>query len=343
MLTISRKYVDQIRAATVPEDLYELLQNAITLELATIPPYLCAWFSLKPGTNGEIGEILRSIVIEEMLHMTIAGNLMIALGGTPRMADPASLPTYPGQLPMHVGNSVVARLRKCSIEQIEKVFMKIEEPEKPLKFPKKALKAVEFATIGEFYKALVAKLEELGDNAFKGNFANEVKVRSFGSDVLFPITDVASARKAIMDVIVVQGEGTSVSPQDAQGELAHYYRFQQIVVGKSLVKDSSVPQGWSFSGPPLTLDSANIWNMDDDPKTANYPAGSAARTAVDAFNKDYSDVLRGLDRAFNGNPGSIGSAIGAMYSLSDSAQAVLATPSPLGAGTQTGLPFEFVA
>ena len=39
MLKISREFVQQIQAAAGPEDLYEPIQNAITLELGTIPPY----------------------------------------------------------------------------------------------------------------------------------------------------------------------------------------------------------------------------------------------------------------------------------------------------------------
>jgi len=340
MITISRDFVDKIRAATKPEDLHEMVQAAITLELATIPPYLCAWCTLKPFTNDVVAGIIYDIVFEEMLHMTIMCNLLIALGGSPRIAYPDTVPTYPCKLPMSVGNSVVVHLRKCSLTQIEKVFMEIEKPEKPINF--RQLMAVQYATIGEFYRALVAKLEELGDTAFKKeNFDKEVIVDRFGDDVNFRIVDVGTARRAILDVIVLQGEGTTVSPTDAKGQLAHYYQFQQIVVGKELVKDSS-PKGWSFSGKELKIEADDVWNMDDDPKAANYPAGTASRAAADKFNTQYSSILRGLEGAFNGDPASIDGAISQMYSLTETAQEVLAVPSPLAAGTQTGLSFEFV-
>ena len=45
---------------TTLDDLREHLQWAIELEHATLPPYLCALYSIKPGTNRGATEVLTS-------------------------------------------------------------------------------------------------------------------------------------------------------------------------------------------------------------------------------------------------------------------------------------------
>jgi ferritin-like protein len=44
--------------------LREHLQWAIELEHATIPPYLCALYSIKPGHNAQAREVLSSVMVE---------------------------------------------------------------------------------------------------------------------------------------------------------------------------------------------------------------------------------------------------------------------------------------
>lgn len=68
------------RIATI-ESLREHLQWAIELEHFTLPPYLCALYSLDAGRNPEATEVLASVLVEEMLHMTLAANLLNAVGG----------------------------------------------------------------------------------------------------------------------------------------------------------------------------------------------------------------------------------------------------------------------
>jgi hypothetical protein len=82
----------------------EALQNAVRLEHATVPPYLTALYTLKPGGAGVrvAAGILRGIVEEEMLHMALACNILNAIGGTPRIAEPGFIPDYPGPLPMGI-------------------------------------------------------------------------------------------------------------------------------------------------------------------------------------------------------------------------------------------------
>jgi hypothetical protein len=86
------------------ESLREHLQWAIELEHSTIPPYLCALYSIETGHNAEAIEVVSSVVVEEMLHLTLAANLLNAVGGRPRLDIPKMLPGYPRALP-HSDNS----------------------------------------------------------------------------------------------------------------------------------------------------------------------------------------------------------------------------------------------
>ena len=78
------------RIATL-ESLREHLQWAIELEHFTLPPYLCALYSLDAVRNPEASEVVASVLVEEMLHMTLAANLLNAVGGRPRLDVPELL------------------------------------------------------------------------------------------------------------------------------------------------------------------------------------------------------------------------------------------------------------
>ena len=71
------------------------LQEAIEIEHATIPPYFTAWLSIKEGHNQESSEIIKSVLIEEMLHLTLAANMLNAVGGHPDLVHPQFVPRYP--------------------------------------------------------------------------------------------------------------------------------------------------------------------------------------------------------------------------------------------------------
>src|SRR5262245_32818636 len=97
-----------VRAATLASenDLKTSLQNAILLEHATIPPYLTAYYTLSGNTDSVTYArgIIRDIIVEEMLHLTLAANILIAVGGSPKLNDPLVVPKYPGPLPMGIGD-----------------------------------------------------------------------------------------------------------------------------------------------------------------------------------------------------------------------------------------------
>jgi hypothetical protein len=329
MLRVRAELVERIRAATHVADLYELVQDAIELEHSTIPPYLTAAFSIKPGRSHLARQIIVSVANQEMLHMTIAANLLNAIGGNPVIDRPGFIPLYPGPLPLGVHEGLIVSLQKATRGLIYGTFMTIEEPERPLKLRVKQVQTLAaaapaapppppqgFATIGDFYAAIKQKLHELGPPAFAHPSHSQVIDNTwFPDDQLFPITDVPSACRAI-DVIVDQGEGTRKSPLESPGGLpAHYYRLAQIVFGRMLVKDADEPDGYAFAGEAVPLGPTDVWNLFPDAKAVDYPPDSPARGLVERFNFGYTNLLRTLHTAFNGRPTALNEALGLMYEL----------------------------
>ncbi len=129
------------------------LQTALQLEFSTIPPYLCAQWSIDPNNDpSDVTDLIGGIAIQEMSHLALAGNILAAIKGTPRLTDPGFVPSYPtNALPGDIAQHLPVDLKPLSSDQLQ-VFMQIELPEFP---------PIEFAalvqpptTIGEFYTTL---------------------------------------------------------------------------------------------------------------------------------------------------------------------------------------------
>src|SRR5262249_42907424 len=208
----------------------DALQQAIELEHSTIPLYLYALYSLDPAKNGAIADLIDSVVIEEMLHMTLACNILNALGGDPVIDDPTFIPTYPGPLPGGVEAQLTVQLAPYSAAQLQS-FLTIEEPENPLDFPVAlTAAAAPVTTIGQYYAEIKKQIAALPSGSFSGPPGNQV-----GPDVMdgaIVVTDLDSANQAI-DTIVQQGEGTAQLPLEAaaSNQFAHFYRFEEIAKG----------------------------------------------------------------------------------------------------------------
>lgn len=114
--------------------LQDLLQTAILIEHSTIPPYLTALYSIKDGTNALASQIIRSVAVEEMLHLIMVCNVLNAINIQPSVNKPQNYPTYPMKLPMNVDFFV--GLETFSPNSIA-TFIAIESPSSPLvKAPK---------------------------------------------------------------------------------------------------------------------------------------------------------------------------------------------------------------
>jgi hypothetical protein len=323
MIEIDRLHLDSVNAASTPHELHESLQKAMLLEHATVPPYLTAYFSLKPGENTEVARLIRSVVIEEMLHLTIAANVLNAVGGHPVIDSADSVLSYPAALPMGVAGGLTVDIGRMSIRQCE-TFMAIEQPEDPI--GNRA--GPDVTTIGDFYAAIIDKIRQLGEPAFATPSAPQVTSPWFPSTQLFAVTDVASAVRALT-IIVEQGEGTMVSPEDGDGagEFAHYYRFAEIKQGYKLVRDPTAAEGFSYTGDPVSFTESGVFPMITNPKPDDYPTEPARRLS-EQFNRSYRHLLVALQQAFTGAPTALGAAMGIMYELRLIAVAMTEIPAP---------------
>jgi hypothetical protein len=343
MIKLDPQILTEIRSANSPAELHRYLQAAVKLEHSTIPPYLTAMFSLKPGVNHTIAALIRSIVVEEMLHMTIAANILIAIGGTPEINKKGFVPNYPGPLPMSIGDLIVG-IEAFSIPLVENTFMAIEEPEDPIHIqpPLLARAAAEpsYATIGQFYDAIEKQILELGPSIFVKKTAPPQVINHhwFPPSKLFPITGPESACKAI-EIIKTEGEGTATSPFQSAHDPAHYYKFGEIANGRRIVR---TPTGFAYAGEAVLFDPAGVWPLKANCKIADFPQGTQARTRIERFAYSYSTLLNSLHETFNGHAHQLNAAIGMMYDLRVFAVSLMETDAGTGGGLTVGPSYEYV-
>jgi hypothetical protein len=360
MIRIKKSIIDAVKKALTPQDLYPSLQLAVQLELSTIPPYLTGVYTLKEaapdGINADVAEIVKSVVDEEMLHMCIAANTLIALGGVPVMNTPSVVPTYPTSLVDHTDDGLIVHLLPISPDVVLNTYMRIEEPDTiiqpsgPNKIPLPPAPpppSGEFQSIGDFYRAIIAKLGTFPDGSITNQTNQVVGVFNMGANqpkLPTVITNIASA-VAALELIVDQGEGSSVSPEemdplDSSETAAHFYRFAEIVMGKTIVPSGG---SYDFSGTCVTFDAtpAGVFNMFHDPTLAVMQTllSPSDFTICQNFSAGYTAVLDSLNVTFNGTPSNIGDALTKMFALPGLASAVLAIPAG-NTGNTAGLCFE---
>ncbi|MFC0437351.1 ferritin-like protein [Kutzneria buriramensis] len=330
------------------EELRRHLQWAVELEHSTIPPYLCALYSLDAERNAEAAQVIGGVLDEEMLHLALAANLLNAVGGKPVLDAPELLPAYPYTLP-HSDGSVRIDLNPFGAEALE-VFLRIEQPEAKGARPQ----ADGYATIGQFYGAVEGGLrrlcEELGEEAvFTGDPARQVGEMAFrsGGGRVVPVTDLKSAMAALTEIIE-QGEGAALTEvwdgekdvfHPDREEVAHYYRFQELKFGRRYQAGDTPRSG--PTGDVIAVDHGGVRPMRRNPRTTDHPEGSPIRVAQQDFNATYCLLLAMLEDAFNGNPGDIRSSVRVMYAVKTKAQALMAMPTGDGK-TMAGPSFEYV-
>jgi hypothetical protein len=334
---------------TSVESLREHLQWAIELEHTTIPPYLCALYSIEAGKNLGAVEVISSVVVEEMLHLTLAANLLNAVGGCPRLAIPKMMQGFPRPLP-HGDRSFEISLLRFGFEAIE-TFLKIEQPSSTGSAPE----GENYETIGQFYDAIRRGLRELSAtlgeaNVFSGDPARQITDEHIysGSGSIIAVNNLASALVAVEE-IVEQGEGaghTQVWDGDSdvfhpeRDQAAHYYRFQELKLGRRYRRGDTPRTG--PTGDPISIDWDSVRPMRTNPRICDHAPGSPIRVAQEKFSQSHYALLQLLEEAFGGAPRTLGSAMGAMYSLKAQAQALMQMPTEDGLAT-AGPTFEYVA
>ena len=285
MKTIAQFVKDRI---TILSDLQDALQTAMQLEFSTIPPYLCAQWSINSDPS-DVADMIEGIVVQEMYHFALAGNMLTAIGGVPNIANAAFIPSYPTNvLPGGIPQKLAVDLQPLTPEQAQ-VFMQIEYPE----FPPVALAAAP-ATIGAFYDTIADGFTTVSPTINPNAFA-------VNSGEATPIKSIADALAAI-SLIKGEGEGTSGSPdQPPTGNttFAHYYVFKEIFTQKTLVQNAA--GNWSFMGAAIQF-----------PTTFNFQQSTVTPSPSLAFNQAVSQLLIGLQACWTSGAKPN---IGAMFDL----------------------------
>lgn len=320
------------------------LQTAIEIEHATIPTYLCALYSIKDGTNTFAVQNIQGVVMEEMLHMLLACNILNAIGGQPAIDHPKFIPEYPTYLP-HSADLFLVPLQKFSQDAIQ-VFLDIEKPANRPSPPQPN----HWDTIGQFYKAIKLALIHLERTTkggiFHGDPARQMQPHHYygGGGKLLPIYGLQDAILAI-DEIVGQGEGVNGTIIDSDSilfgedvEYAHYFRFNEIMSERRYCPTDKAKD--PPSGPPVEVDWTAAYNMRPNPKMADYPAGSELYNKTLEFNRTYMALLKSIHDAVNGSPPELMKAVPLMYDLKYKALELMVTP--WKDGMTAGPSFEYV-
>ncbi|PKB18297.1 ferritin-like protein [Flavobacterium sp. 5] len=342
--------------------LQDCLRTALQLELSTIPPYLCGLYTIKEGSNVEAGALIRSVVVEEMLHMVLVSNILNAITDPKTIKKGEKLfnvkdiiPVYPTPLPGGIIPEVPkgsppfeVQLLKFSREALDE-FSTIERPSNP-----KAKITGHFDSIGQFYEAIRYGLLRLNETTPGGIFIGDptrqiTPEHYYGSGgKITQVITYEDAEEAIGE-IVGQGEGidgTISTEQVMFGEdieYAHYFKFQEISYGRMYSANDTnfqMPVKSVPTGRPFTVSWSSVYNMKANPKMKDYEHNPELMSKAIEFNKVYVQLLNGINDAVSGEPDLLIKGITVMYDLKYKALELLNIP--LGNGECAGPTFEYV-
>lgn len=307
------------------DELSRHLQAAAYVELSTVPMYLYAAYSIKTrgysqwATGHSAQRTLIAVAIEEMLHLALARNVLVAIGrgGDLTLYSEKSIPTYPGDM-LHRVPPLSLGLQRISTKHVE-TFLGVEKPEPWAPQAAADDDVAYYRTLGEFYKYIENGIKflssgqaepkdridwsEARNNLWKLQYKRAFWNQNGGAQKPQYVVDEASAL-AVLDVIVEQGEGAPhdkphpdpIYPPSDSGKFedSHYTKFQKIhdgVDGIGVIKPYGDQQ-------VFTIDSDEVrWPVIDNPHTADVNE-SPVRGLMELSNAAYCYVLALLDKIY---------------------------------------------
>ena len=238
-----------MKPATHRDQLISMLAEAAEIEHCLMCTYLYAAFSLKQDAvedllPEELSAVKRwrseviAIATEEMLHLALVNNLLIAVGSRPHYRH-YNFPASPGQFPADVAVALLP-FDAATLDHFIYVERPVLSRERDGDIVEKAVYSREmdatdlatdisgdYDTVGELYHTIGASLSllasELGE---AGLFVGRTEAQLTLEDVFLPglcsIGNEADAQRALT-LIVEQGEGSIVCK-----DTSHYARFRTI-------------------------------------------------------------------------------------------------------------------
>src|SRR5690242_19424450 len=299
------------------EALIYMLCEAAELEHGIMCGYLYGAFSLKQsadeGLSASEAEAVQRwrkhifhIAAQEMLHLSLVQNLLSAIGAAPHL----SRPNFP-QPASHYPAGVHLALLPFGADALRH-FMFLERPEGmdiedaegmaafekavPAAMPRVQVGEIvprgqDFATVGHLYRSIEAGIAHLAEkfgeeSLFVGPPRAQATQQYFGWPELVAVTDVASAQRAI-DEILEQGEGPRGHWKDA-----HFGQFVAIL--DEFAQLSEANPGFD---PVRAVIPVNVRPSERD-ITVPLATDPIARQVMDLFNVSYEILLLMLQRFF---------------------------------------------
>ncbi len=295
------------------EALIYMLCEAAELEHGIMCQYLFAAFSLKQSADEGLSgaeleavkrwrEQISHVAAQEMLHLALVHNLLSAVGAAPHLARP-NLPAPASHYPAGVELTLLP-----FGERALRHFMFLERPEGMDLQDAEGLAAAgraapvlserdivprgqDFATVGHLYRSIEAGLEHLAAGhgeewLFVGPPRAQATSESFGWPELISVTDLASARRAIEEILE-QGEGARGDWQDA-----HFGQFVAIL--EEYQQHCDANPGFD---PVRPVTAANVRQPERDVAVPLITDPLTARV-TDLFNVGYEILLQIFERYF---------------------------------------------
>ncbi|KIK63443.1 hypothetical protein GYMLUDRAFT_241920 [Collybiopsis luxurians FD-317 M1] len=258
------------------EILIDHIKTGMFIELSVIPIYLCAIYSIKlePGDDSSSWPAtarlrILSVVEQEMLHLSLAGNMLRALNGTQTLYNKEYIPTYPSTI---LYDDIPMELRPADKQNLD-YFLQIEAPYLPSVLHPPQPGSDEYNSIGKFYSYVKGGIEELW-NKDKGLFSSNEKKQFTGAEFfdseMTVITNKDTAFQAL-STIVDQGEGSIGIPD------SHYAIFVDLY---------------------QNLKRWNCFEYIAKPKTESYTKNPVAYRLSLAVNASYCYLLQIIDKCW---------------------------------------------
>ena len=301
------------------DDIKAALQSAMELEQSTLPLYSFAMYSMRTQ-NYTAYNLMRSIIMEEMIHMAVAANMLAALGGTPRIRDLD--PGYPTNgLPGGAEPDVHARLSPLSRKQIRN-FMRVEVPDFLLSnfLTADQMAQEEFPTIGRFYNTVKNALIHMESEG--GQITTAISTGGPSNQIeddigIARIADFNGLLQGIEE-IMEQGEGSSsptlMAATQFEAEESHYTKFAEIFYGRKFVNpelravtpdtEASFFRGDRVITPAvinvMAVTADGYEKILQEFNQIDPEGARRAQQALDGLDQAYTEVMTALDDVWNG-------------------------------------------
>jgi CDGSH-type Zn-finger protein/truncated hemoglobin YjbI len=295
------------------EALIYMLCQAAELEHGIMCQYLFAAFSLKQAADEGLSEAelaatarwrkqVSTVATQEMLHLALVHNLLSAIGAAPHFARP-NLPAPASHYPAGVQLALLP-----FGEEALQHFMFLERPEGMDLADAAGLAAMgraqpqlserdivprgqDFATVGHLYRSIEQGFAHLTGKyseswLFVGPPRAQATQAQFGWPELIPVTDLASAQRAIEEILE-QGEGPR-----GHWENAHFGQFVRILDEYGELRAANP----AFE-PVRPVVAANVRPPERDPSLPLISNPLTARV-TDLFNVAYEILLQIFERFF---------------------------------------------